>query len=264
MGSHNNKTKKKAVTALKAIACMSLCATVLLGAGCSNTQNDLNNQKPDEAVSGYVTTGDKPNILLIMADVIGPRLGAYGDSVAITPVIDQLAKEGVTYTNCYTTSGVCSPSRTSFITGVNQQAVGGQHMRVGDVYGGYYATPDENIKAFLEYLRANGYYTANVTKLDYQFSDSLPSSDPSVVDGPFTIWDNDNAVNHWRASKGSDKPFFMYLNMKETHETRIKFPGMFNKDNPNLITAEDITEEVIPDYVPCIRDNVYRYGISQG
>jgi N-sulfoglucosamine sulfohydrolase len=64
-----------------------------------------------------------------------------------------------------------------------QTAIGAQHMRttedrVPELPGPYFAVPPFYVKAFPEYLRAAGYYTANRAKTDYQFG------------VPFTIWDD--------------------------------------------------------------------------
>jgi N-sulfoglucosamine sulfohydrolase len=72
---------------------------------------------------------ERPNILILMAEDMGPRVGAFGDPVAATPHIDRLATEGVRYLETFTTAGVCAPSRAAHITGVHQMALGAQHMR---------------------------------------------------------------------------------------------------------------------------------------
>ncbi|MYH16319.1 MAG: sulfatase-like hydrolase/transferase [Gammaproteobacteria bacterium] len=71
----------------------------------------------------------RPNIMLMVVEDLGPRIGAYGDPLARTPNIDRLAADGVRFTNVFTTSGVCAPSRAALITGMHQQAIGAQHMR---------------------------------------------------------------------------------------------------------------------------------------
>ncbi len=59
-----------------------------------------------------------PNILFIFADDWGyGDLGCYGNKEVQTPNLDKLASEGVRFTQFYVTSGVCSPSRSSVITG---------------------------------------------------------------------------------------------------------------------------------------------------
>ena len=74
-------------------------------------------------------TDPRPNIVLVMAEDMGPRLGTYGDAVAQTPNIDRLAREGTRFSRAFTTSGVCSPSRAAIITGIHQNAWGAGHMR---------------------------------------------------------------------------------------------------------------------------------------
>ena len=59
-----------------------------------------------------------PNIVLIVAEDMGLRVGAYGDEVARTPNIDQLASEGVRFTHTFSAAGVCAPNRSALITGV--------------------------------------------------------------------------------------------------------------------------------------------------
>ena len=60
----------------------------------------------------------KPNILWLSCEDISPHIGCFGDEHAITPNIDQLAREGVRYTNAFTTAGVCAPCRSAIITGM--------------------------------------------------------------------------------------------------------------------------------------------------
>jgi len=60
---------------------------------------------------------DRPNILWLVLEDMSPTLPAYGDDTITTPNISRLAREGVTYTNVYSPSGVCSPSRASLATG---------------------------------------------------------------------------------------------------------------------------------------------------
>ena len=73
--------------------------------------------------SGIMTTKksiNKPNIIFIMADDLGyADLGCYGQKLIKTPHIDQLAKEGMTFTQCYSGSSVCAPARSVLMTGLH-------------------------------------------------------------------------------------------------------------------------------------------------
>jgi predicted AlkP superfamily pyrophosphatase or phosphodiesterase len=60
----------------------------------------------------------KPNIIFIITDdQRWDSLGATGNTLAKTPNIDRLAREGASFRNFFTTTPLCSPSRASFLTG---------------------------------------------------------------------------------------------------------------------------------------------------
>ena len=187
------------------------------------------------AESSAKESQERPNILWIMTEDINPRLGCYGDKVAVTPNIDAMAEEGVMYTNAYATAGVCAPSRAAIITGMYQQSFGAQNMATNTDGYDYRTVPDEEIKAFPEILRENGYYTFTCTKLDYQYSAFAAKT------GPFTIWDNDDAALELWEGNDSDKPFFGYINMMDTHESQ-----MFREPFEDLIKPEDVE---VPPYM---------------
>ena len=107
-----------------------------------------------------VQARDNPNILLLMAEDMSVRVGAFGDPVAHTPNLDTLASQGVRYTRTFTTAGVCAPSRAAHILGMHQIATGTQHMRSSSrPAGGYFSVPPAEVKAYPELLRREGYYT---------------------------------------------------------------------------------------------------------
>ena len=160
-------------------------------------------------------TLERPNIVWISAEDMGPRLGSYGDTVANTPHLDALAQEGTRYTRVFTTAGVCSPSRAAIITGMHQVSLGAHHMRTlsGAPFAPeptpYSVVPPHYVKTFTEYLRAAGYYTSNNVKEDYQF------------ETPVTAWDESSDSAHWRGRTDPAQPFFAVFNFTTTHESRI-------------------------------------------
>jgi N-sulfoglucosamine sulfohydrolase len=162
-------------------------------------------------------TPQRPNILVLMAEDMSARVGAFGDAVAVTPNIDALARQGVRYPNTFTAAGVCAPSRAAHILGMHQISTGTQHMRTSTrIGGGYYAVPPPEAKAYPELLRAAGYYTFTDGKLDYQFSGIRSGS------GPSTIWDAEGMTD-WRGKK-EGQPFYGLINFQETHESGIFQP----------------------------------------
>ena len=193
----------------------------------------------------------RPNIIWISNEDMSPRLGAYGDALARTPVLDRLARESVRYTHAFTTAPVCAPSRAAIITGMYQTSIGAQHMRttedrVPELPGPYLAVPPFYVKAFPEYLRAAGYYTTNRAKTDYQFG------------VPFTIWDDLGRNAHWRNRADKSQPFFSVFNLEVTHESQI-FPSSPARQGKPLVT--DPAKLQVPPYypdTPVVRDELAR------
>ena len=75
-----------------------------------------------------VTAVERPNILLIVADDLGfSDAGAYGGEIS-TPNIDQLAAEGLQFTNFHV-AATCSPTRSMLMTGVDNHLVGMGNMK---------------------------------------------------------------------------------------------------------------------------------------
>lgn len=102
----------------------------------------------------------KPNILLIISDdLTTTAVGAYGNSIAKTPHIDQLAREGLLFQNAYSQYPVCGPSRASLMFGYYPSAT--------QTYG--YVSGRENVgdsrKSMAEFFKDKGYYTARVSKI---------------------------------------------------------------------------------------------------
>ena len=193
----------------------------------------------------------RPNIIWISNEDMSPRLGAYGDKLARTPVIDRLARESIRYTNVFATAPVCAPSRAAIITGMYQTTLGAQHMRttedrVPELPGPYLAVPPFYVKAFPEYLRAAGYYTTNRAKTDYQFG------------VPFTIWDDVGRTAHWRNRPDKSRPFFSVFNLEVTHESQI-FPSSPARKGKPLVTNPAAID--VPPYypdTPAVREELAR------
>ncbi len=99
----------------------------------------------------------RPNIVLIQADDLGyADVGAYGQRRFATPNIDGLAAEGTRFTQYYSGSTVCAPSRATLLTGLHTG-----HARVRG-NGDHPLLPEDVTVAKL--LRAAGYATAVIGK----------------------------------------------------------------------------------------------------
>jgi arylsulfatase A len=65
----------------------------------------------------YAFGASTPNIVLILADDMGPGEPSHSGGIIPTPTLDRMAKEGMRFTDAHTTSAVCTPTRYGILTG---------------------------------------------------------------------------------------------------------------------------------------------------
>ncbi|WP_424964396.1 arylsulfatase [Ekhidna sp.] len=110
-----------------------------------------------------VINKDKPNILLVLADDMGyGDIGVYGSEIN-TPNIDQLATEGIQFTNFHV-GAACSPSRTMLMTGVDNHRAGIGNLteiQADNQFGqpGYEGYLNNNVVTVATRLKDGGYHT---------------------------------------------------------------------------------------------------------
>ncbi|XP_061677646.1 arylsulfatase A isoform X2 [Syngnathoides biaculeatus] len=103
-----------------------------------------------------------PNFVVIFADDLGfGDLGCYGHPSSLSPNLDRLAAGGLRFTNFYSTSPICSPSRASLLTGRYQTRSG---IYPGVLYPGSIGGLPLNETTIAEVLKPLGYATAAVGK----------------------------------------------------------------------------------------------------
>jgi len=147
---------------------------------------------------------ERPNILWLTAEDMSPNMGCYGDEQALTPRLDELAKQGVRYDRAFSTAPVCSPSRSCLITGMYATSLGTQRLRSA------FPVPAD-VQPFTVPLREAGYYCTNNVKTDYNLRDEQ--------DFIRRAWDESSNKAHWRG-KRDGKPFFAVFNFMTTHQSR--------------------------------------------
>jgi arylsulfatase A len=115
------------------------------------------------ATSLSAQSSARPNIVLIMADDLGFEcIGANGGTSYRTPVLDQLASEGVRFEHCYS-QPICTPSRVKLMTGI-------YNVRNYAEFGLLETTQ----RTFANLLRDNGYSTCIAGKWQLGKSKTLP------------------------------------------------------------------------------------------
>jgi arylsulfatase A-like enzyme len=174
-----------------------ICITLLLSFGLCYNQNI---KAQTEA-----KTKQRPNILWITIEDTSPQfIGCYGNKEASTPAIDNLANEGVRFTNAFSTGTVCSPSRSTIITGVRTYKMGTGNHRSS------YPIPSF-IKGFPYYLKQEGYYTTNHEKTDYNVGNAKAFTQDA--------WNESSGKAGWWDRKPG-QPFFAVFNFTDSHQSR--------------------------------------------
>ncbi len=180
----------------------------------------------------------RKNVLFIAVDDLRPELGCYGNAIIKSPNIDRLAKSGVLFENAFCQQAICSPSRTSLLTGTRPDTT-----KVWDLKTHFRkALPD--IVTLPEQFKANGYFTQAMGKiyhhgLDDPQSWSVPTGYPKssfnagrpksagrgpaffAIDGPDNALHDgelaDMAVGALRGMKEKNQPFFLAVGFIRPH-----------------------------------------------
>lgn len=111
----------------------------------------------------------KPNILWIVLEDTAPLFGCYGETLIKTPHVDELAKNGTKYLNAIMPAPVCSPCRSSIITGVMSTTLGTHNHHSARTEESAIFLP-KHVKTIPELFKEAGYFTFNNGKDDYNFT----------------------------------------------------------------------------------------------
>jgi arylsulfatase A-like enzyme len=199
----------------------------------------------------------QPNILWLTAENISLDLGCYGEKLVRTPNLDRLAAEGVRYTRVFSTSPVCAPSRSAFMTGMYQTSTGTHHMR-SHRDDGFRLPP--GVRPITHRLADAGYFTANVKTIGDRVVGTGKLDLNFVNEGQ--IFQSDD----WAALK-SHQPFFAQINTPEVEydiydrktwmKDRVEWVG--ERDHPRIATPDNVKPPpYYPDH-PVVRAEWARY-----
>ena len=175
---------------------------------------------PCAMVSAQVTEDPPPNILWITIEDWSPDLSCYGTKGIQTPHVDQLATEGIRYNAAFTTSPVCSTSRSAMMTGFHQNYIGAHQHREPEKQ-----TLPHGIRPIPHLLADAGYYTCQLSqKVDCNF---LPDRRDELFMG-----------KDWKDRKPG-QPFFARITFDGTHRA-------WKRDPQRPIDPADV--EIPPQY----------------
>lgn len=154
--------------------------------------------------AGLAAAAEKLNVLFIAVDDLRPEFGAYGKSYIHSPNLDRIAKAGLTFNCAYCQQAVCSPSRSSLLTGTRPDTT-----KVYDLETHFRkALPD--VVALPQLFKENGYFVQGMGKLyhgglDDPRSWSVPWTSPKTSHGAYGLPENNAMVGGKGGEPGSGK-----------------------------------------------------------
>jgi len=205
------------------------------------------NKSQDHGLSNpaSVESPDRPNIIWIVGENLNLDLGIYGVKNVSTPNLDALARQGMHFTHVFSTSPVCAPSRSAFMTGMYQTTTDTHNMRSHREDD--YRLP-EGVRPITHRLKEAGYFTANITNIGDRIVGTGKLDLNFVNEGP--IYDSDD----W-SMLSSHQPFFAQINTPEIEydiydrktasKSRVTWVG--EEVHPKIATPENVTP---PPYYP--------------
>lgn len=147
--------------------------------------------------------GRRRNVLFIAVDDLRNELGCYGIQGIRAPSIDRLAAGGTTFDRAYCQQAVCSPSRTSLLTGCRPDTT-----RVYDLVTHFRKSlPD--VVTLPQHFKSHGYFTRSVGKIYHPGYDDKPSwSEPAPrVNRPTYALEENKALVARKTAAAAGKEF---------------------------------------------------------
>ena len=192
-----------------------------------------------------------PNVILIMADDMGYNdLGCYGHSEIKTPVLDQLAKDGIRLTSFYSGATVCTPSRMALLTGAYPSRLGWTQGVVGYLIS---TKQGLNPKALTmaEVFKTEGYTTGLIGKWHLGDSEPLRPHRQGFDSTYYINKSNNQSKTIWRGDEAVEKPFDNRLLTEQFTTEAVRFIQS-NKNKPFFLylpfTAPHFPVQSHPDW----------------
>ena len=200
-------------------------------------------------VSG--TLGQSPNVVLIMADDLGYHdLSGYGHPKIKTPVLDQLAQDGVKLTSFYAGATVCTPSRMALLTGAYPSRLGWKQGVIGNLM-----KPGAGLRSdaltMAEVFKSEGYATAMFGKWHLGDESPMLPGEQGFDDTYYIKRSNNQTTQLWRNVTLAEDPFDNRQLTKKFTDEAVRFVRE-HKEAPFFLylpfTAPHFPVEAHPDW----------------
>jgi len=198
-------------------------------------------------------SSERPNIVLIVSDDHGLDTGAYGNPAIRTPYLDELAADGVRFTNAFCTTASCAASRSVILTGLYNHANG----TYGHTHGCHHFACFDNVVTLPALLNRAGYRTARVGKMHYAPERLFPFQQ-GYPQGTFGR-DDVRMSEACREFVCGEEPFFLYWCSMNPHrgggtlDSHPCRPDRFGNPVEPFPGDEEMTfrdeEVVVPSYL---------------
>lgn len=222
------------------------------------------------ALAASAATDNRPNVLLIAIDDMKPWISPYGDTIAQTPAMDELASRGVTFNNAYCQVALSGPTRSSLLTGLNPDHTGVWWLM------GSFRKNNPDIVTIPQALKEQGYETVGVGKVYHPLRDKAVKDDPLSWSLPYVktpgatyalgngrvatecadVPDEgymdgviaDEAVKTMKKLKDGGKPFFLGVGFKKPHLPFCapkKYWDMYERDKMPVAEYQDMASDPV-------------------
>ena len=173
-----------------------------------------------------------PNILIVMTDDVGFGAASTFGGLIPTPHLDDLAEEGLRYTQFHTTA-MCSPTRAALLTGRNHHSVNtGAIGNLSLDREGYTSVMPKSAATIGTVLGRNGYHTAWIGK-----NHNTPLWEDTPM-GPFDRWPNGLGFDYFYGFNGSQTDQFAPALIE--NRNRVPVP-----DDPDYVFERDMADHAI-------------------
>jgi N-sulfoglucosamine sulfohydrolase len=186
-----------------------------------------------------VCAADRPNIIWLMAEDISNDLECYGTKGVNTPILNSLAANGLMFTNCFSSNPICSPNRSSMMTGVCQSKIDAHNHRsnidipLADPY-----------KPFTYWLRQSGYTCVLGSEFVMRKGRKTDCNFKHTPTGPYDGTSQFGLFDKLDVITEKDQPFFQQIQLVATHRG-----DWWDEIRNNSMHPVDVNEIELPSYI---------------